>query len=158
MSLLKNIFGKKAIQQGPLTTNQPQGQNINNEIKTPTEALVRPSESKPAFPPIDEKNSKPDMETLAKPYAKMQEKPKTEPDSMPKTPSVLRSTFPIFISSTFADKQAEHDHLKNVVFPKDGEELQNAASGSKSWACSGESTPLSVNRKYICNQGLLKRH
>jgi tetratricopeptide (TPR) repeat protein len=33
-------------------------------------------------------------------------------------------TFPIFISSTFADMQAERDHLKNVVFPLVEEELQ----------------------------------
>jgi tetratricopeptide (TPR) repeat protein len=33
-------------------------------------------------------------------------------------------TFPIFISSTFADMQAERDHLKHVVFPKVEEELQ----------------------------------
>ncbi|TSA27605.1 MAG: DUF4062 domain-containing protein [Bacteroidetes bacterium] len=33
-------------------------------------------------------------------------------------------TFSVFISSTFADMQAERDHLKNVVFPKVEEELQ----------------------------------
>ena len=33
-------------------------------------------------------------------------------------------TFSIFISSTFADMQAERDHLKNVVFPLVEEELQ----------------------------------
>jgi tetratricopeptide (TPR) repeat protein len=33
-------------------------------------------------------------------------------------------TFSIFISSTFADMQAERDHLKNVVFPRVEEELQ----------------------------------
>ncbi len=27
-------------------------------------------------------------------------------------------TFSIFISSTFADMQAERDHLKNIVFPR----------------------------------------
>jgi hypothetical protein len=33
-------------------------------------------------------------------------------------------TFSIFISSTFADMQAERDHLKNIVFPKIEEELR----------------------------------
>ena len=33
-------------------------------------------------------------------------------------------TFSIFISSTFADMQGERDHLKNVVFPRVEEELQ----------------------------------
>ncbi|NQU31754.1 MAG: DUF4062 domain-containing protein [Bacteroidetes bacterium] len=33
-------------------------------------------------------------------------------------------TFSIFISSTFADMQAERDHLKNIVLPKVKEELQ----------------------------------
>ncbi len=33
-------------------------------------------------------------------------------------------TFSIFISSTFADMQAERDHLKNIVFPKVEEELR----------------------------------
>jgi len=40
------------------------------------------------------------------------------------TSSPLWRTFSIFISSTFADMQAERDHLKNVVFPKVEEELQ----------------------------------
>ena len=30
---------------------------------------------------------------------------------------------PVFVSSTFADLQAERDHLKNVVFPMLEEEL-----------------------------------
>jgi len=34
-------------------------------------------------------------------------------------------TFSIFISSTFADMQAERDHLKNIVFPRIEEELRN---------------------------------
>jgi Domain of unknown function (DUF4062) len=33
-------------------------------------------------------------------------------------------TFSIFISSTFADMQAERDHLKNFVFPKVEEDLR----------------------------------
>ena len=33
-------------------------------------------------------------------------------------------TFPIFISSTFADMQAERDYLKHIVFPRVEEELQ----------------------------------
>jgi len=33
-------------------------------------------------------------------------------------------TFSIFISSTFADMQAERDHLKNIVFPRVEEELR----------------------------------
>lgn len=32
-------------------------------------------------------------------------------------------TFSVFISSTFADMQAERDHLKNVIFPAVEEEL-----------------------------------
>jgi len=39
-------------------------------------------------------------------------------------PTPLWRTFSIFISSTFADMQAERDHLKNIVFPKVEEELQ----------------------------------
>jgi hypothetical protein len=33
-------------------------------------------------------------------------------------------TFSIFISSTFADMQAERDHLKTFVFPRIEEELR----------------------------------
>jgi len=33
-------------------------------------------------------------------------------------------TFSIFISSTFADMQAERDYLKQIVFPRIEEELQ----------------------------------
>lgn len=33
-------------------------------------------------------------------------------------------TFSFFISSTFADMQTERDHLKNIVFPKVEEDLQ----------------------------------
>lgn len=33
-------------------------------------------------------------------------------------------TFSIFISSTFADMQAERDHLKQIVFPRVEEELE----------------------------------
>ena len=33
-------------------------------------------------------------------------------------------TFSIFISSTFADMQAERDHLKQIVFPRIEEELE----------------------------------
>jgi len=40
------------------------------------------------------------------------------------TPTQSWRTFSIFISSTFADMQAERDHLKNIVFPKVEEELQ----------------------------------
>ena len=43
-----------------------------------------------------------------------------------KQPSELAPwrTLSIFISITFADMQAERDHLKNVVFPLVEEELQ----------------------------------
>jgi hypothetical protein len=40
---------------------------------------------------------------------------------MPQSPG---EPSPIFISSTFADMQAERDHLKHVVFPLVEEELQ----------------------------------
>jgi hypothetical protein len=48
------------------------------------------------------------------------------PESNLETPQsgIPWRTFPIFISSTFADMQAERDHLKNVVFPLVEEELQ----------------------------------
>ncbi|TRZ48361.1 DUF4062 domain-containing protein, partial [bacterium] len=39
-------------------------------------------------------------------------------------PTTPWRTFSVFISSTFADMQAERDHLKNIVFPKVEEELQ----------------------------------
>jgi hypothetical protein len=41
-------------------------------------------------------------------------------------------TFSIFISSTFADMQAERDHLKIVIFPAMEEELHKRIQNHKS--------------------------
>jgi tetratricopeptide (TPR) repeat protein len=51
-------------------------------------------------------------------------KPITDSKSEMPQSGVPWRTFPIFISSTFADMQAERDHLKHVVFPLVEEELQ----------------------------------
>ena len=44
--------------------------------------------------------------------------------SQQQTQTKIWRTFSIFISSTFADMQAERDYLKTYVFPKVEEELQ----------------------------------
>ncbi len=44
-------------------------------------------------------------------------------NNKPTAPTPWR-TFSVFISSTFADMQAERDYLKQIVFPKVEEELQ----------------------------------
>jgi tetratricopeptide (TPR) repeat protein len=49
--------------------------------------------------------------------------PRTNPENKPSGNYPWR-TFSIFISSTFADMQAERDYLKQIVFPRVEEELQ----------------------------------
>jgi hypothetical protein len=126
MNFLKNIFGKKNKQQESTTTNQPQEEKINPDIEEPANSHLTSVVSKPDIPPVDEHVNKPVHPKPVKPETKTQEKPKpeSETDSTSKDPSIPWRTFPIFISSTFADMQAERDHLKNVVFPKVEEELQ----------------------------------
>jgi tetratricopeptide (TPR) repeat protein len=126
MNFLKNIFGKKNKQQESTTTNQPQEEKINPDIEEPADSHLTSVVSKPDIPPDDETVKKPVNAKPAEPNTNSQEKLKPEPgpDSTAKAPSIPWRTFPIFISSTFADMQAERDHLKNVVFPKVEEELQ----------------------------------
>jgi len=101
MSLFDRLFGKKPTTQAAATP-QP----------TP--------EPQPATKP------KADASVSA-PKPKPQQKDQAKPDpsaAVPATSNVPWRTFSIFISSTFADMQAERDHLKNVIFPRVEEELQ----------------------------------
>jgi tetratricopeptide (TPR) repeat protein len=101
MSIFDRLFGKKPTTQAaatPETVPQP-----HHETKPKADAGV--SAPKP------------------KPQKKDQAKPKPSAPE-PGTENAPWRTFSIFISSTFADMQAERDHLKNVVFPRVEEELQ----------------------------------
>jgi hypothetical protein len=91
----------------------------------PAQPVNTKSESQPVLPG----NTKHGVEGEAESKAH----PPISPKSQAETPVSERKsslqtipwrTFSIFISSTFADMQAERDHLKNVVFPKVEEELQ----------------------------------
>ena len=122
MNFLKNIFGKKAKLQESTNSNQVQQQESKSLQENAALANAATEAPQLAIQVEEGKGTKPNSASPAEPNAKSQEKP--EPDSNTKTPSAPWRTFPIFISSTFADMQAERDHLKNVVFPKVEEELQ----------------------------------
>jgi tetratricopeptide (TPR) repeat protein len=101
MSLFNRLFGKKPTTQ-PAVTPQP-----TTEPQSETKPKVDASVSAPKPKPQKKDHTKPELSSAA--HA---------------TSNVPWRTFSIFISSTFADMQAERDHLKNVVFPKVEEELE----------------------------------
>jgi len=97
---------KKQQKQPEKSEHENQEDKINQNPKPkPTNPLDKPK------PEIKNEHKEPDTKVSDS---------KTE---MPQSGIPWR-TFSIFISSTFADMQAERDHLKNVVFPLVEEELQ----------------------------------
>lgn len=118
MSFLKNIFGKKAKQQESTTTDQPQEQKFSPEIENRADSQLSPVESKHILPAIDETIIKTDPVISVNPDLESDKSPKPEPDSLGISATSTWRTFSIFINSTFADMEAERDHLKNVFFPR----------------------------------------
>jgi len=100
MNIFKRLFGKK-----------PETQRVVN----PEEVIEPKTDPKPKAKTV---------ENTSNPPPRKQVKIFPQQDSPTMTATIPWRTFPIFISSTFADMQAGRDHLKNVVFPKVEEELQ----------------------------------
>jgi len=100
MSLFNRFFGKKLENQADTSNAEPEPRL---ESKPLTEAIESiPKLTSPNRDRINPEPSAAEPETINTPWR----------------------TFSIFISSTFADMQAERDLLKNIVFPKVEEELQ----------------------------------
>ena len=117
MNFFNRLFGKKT------KTREPAEPGTKQENQPEQEIHASENTTAPESPP----KNKPKPVAAAKDTKPATSKPKkTKPDA--DTPHVKENTpwrtFSIFISSTFADMQAERDHLKNVVFPKVEEELQ----------------------------------
>ena len=92
--------------------------------KKPTPQPEAAPKATPAPQPVAKPSAKATV-SATKPEAAEKVNPKKAPsEAAPNLQSVPWRTFSIFISSTFADMQAERDHLKNIVFPKVEEELQ----------------------------------
>ena len=100
MNIFKRLFGKKPETQG---------------VVNPEEVIEPKTDPKPKANTV---------ENASNPPPRKQHKTFPQQESPTMTATIPWRTFPIFISSTFADMQAGRDHLKNVVFPKVEEELQ----------------------------------
>ena len=114
MSFFHRLFSKKPKNQD--TTEPEQIQEIQPTKESPEKENT-----------VVEQKLQMDDNPVAKNEVPGEQKPQKEKPETEKTASTQLQpwrTFSIFISSTFADMQAERDHLKNVVFPLVEEELQ----------------------------------
>jgi tetratricopeptide (TPR) repeat protein len=115
MNIFSRLFGSKKNNDKPDVNQQKQyekpesGKPENKISQNPDSSQNNP----PVKPEPEIKNE--NKETSAK---------VTESNPEVQQSGIPWRTFSIFISSTFADMQAERDHLKNVVFPLVEEELQ----------------------------------
>jgi len=110
MSIFNRLFGSKKNNNKP-AENQPK------QPETPENKVNQNPDSSQTNPPI---KPEPEIKNEHKETGAKVSEPKTD---VPQSGIPWR-TFSIFISSTFADMQAERDHLKHVVFPLVEEELQ----------------------------------
>jgi len=115
MSIFNRLFGSKKVIDEP-DENQ-QKQSGKHEQENQENKVNQNPDSSPANPPI-----KPEPEIKNEPKETGEKVPESKPE-MPQS-GILWRTFSIFISSTFADMQAERDYLKQIIFPRVEEELQ----------------------------------
>jgi hypothetical protein len=115
MSIFNRLFGSKKIIDEPDENQHKQPGKPKQEI--PENNIIQRPDPKPTNPPD---KPKPEIKKKHKEtYSKVTESNPEMPQS-----GIPWRTFPIFISSTFADMQAGRDNLKNVVFALVEEELQ----------------------------------
>jgi tetratricopeptide (TPR) repeat protein len=121
MNLFSRLFGKKAKNQETPAPEPKQEKATQPDppANEPTKEPELPPEPKP-----ESKQQPTASATKSKPTTPKPKKPKTAADAPLVKETIPWRTFSIFISSTFADMQAERDHLKNVVFSQVEEELQ----------------------------------
>ena len=120
MSFFNRLFGKKNSQQAPVSPPSTQELGLNpepNDQHIIQKNFVMPSGNVKPLDFIKGNRSSGNSEPS-------NNQSQTESDTIASVQNAPWRTFSIFISSTFADMQAERDHLKNVVFPRVEEELQ----------------------------------
>ncbi len=130
MNILKLLFGKKAEAHDDGNHEQV------TEIETD---------------PIPQADA---IEHASSPPAHKQDKSLPEQRTTTIAATIPWRTFPIFISSTFADMQAERDHLKQLVFPLVEEELQKRRIKLEivdlRWALTPPPWNRKMNEKPVC--------
>jgi len=124
MSFLNRFFGKKPTPMQSVAAEQIQQQEGKLEINEPD--VTQESNVVSGHHKLEDKGpeSKDEKQGVAKSEQAKQSKAQPEHEVTASEVKTPWRTFPIFISSTFADMQAERDHLKNIVFPLVEEELQ----------------------------------
>jgi len=117
MNIFNRLFGKKAENQDSAEPEQKQETQQAAETPAKVNTVVEQKVQ-------TDENTEPEKD-LKPPGEQNLQTEEPETDKATESQTIPWRTFPIFISSTFADMQAERDHLKNIVFQRVEEELQN---------------------------------